>query len=370
MRDDPLGIILKLVRLGQKPNRIWIIEYISLFIFIVIEFHILGGFYLVTDNVNFMEYLSMISLMQFECTGFHLIGVYLTQSQRTLTTLRDISKNLDLLSPSFEIKFLKKAQFLMAFLMGLLIFNVCMSISCTPFLIDDGFVDVTYYKLKRFYGDGPDFVYVFFAVVFLIAGSFASMVPVMHFWYSTFHIQFQLNWLSSYVKQNLHEKLNDRSMENEKCQKLINKYLINVVKYRLSFKIAFDSVLNNGAMVILLLLSLWINVIVLYNLINRTHLGTSFKMYMILILSIILVVMATVCGQGIIDESLTLRDALYECPWMYWNLKNRKILLIIMTNVMEPWEISFYDLFALNHQTLTKGAKLVYSLTAVVSKFK
>uniref|UniRef100_A0A6P7GRL0 Uncharacterized protein LOC114345567 n=1 Tax=Diabrotica virgifera virgifera TaxID=50390 RepID=A0A6P7GRL0_DIAVI len=58
-------------------------------------------------------------------------------------------------------------------------------------------------------------------------------------------------------------------------------------------------------------------------------------------------------GQTIYDESIKLNDVLYKCPWIYWNNKNRKMLIIMLIST-KPLEVSCYKLVTLDHQILKK----------------
>ncbi|XP_057661215.1 odorant receptor 22c-like [Diorhabda carinulata] len=108
----------------------------------------------------------------------------------------------------------------------------------------------------------------------------------------------------------------------------------------------------------------------IYNINKSTPQSKSLKIYLVIATLISIAVVICVCGQSISDESMKLRDILYESPWYNWNIKNRKILLLIITNIMQPWEISFYNLIPANLQFLTKGSKFAYSIAAVLSKMK
>ncbi|XP_057660329.1 uncharacterized protein LOC130896336 [Diorhabda carinulata] len=179
-------------------------------------------------------------------------------------------------------------------------------------------------------------------------------------------------WLSMYIKQNLQENLGILSVENLEYQNCIQRHLIEIVKYRLMFKEAFSKIyISQELMITLLSLGgVLTGVMCIYNLKNATHQGSSIKLYLIIAVETIVMISLCVCGQTVADESIHMRDVLYECPWVYWNTRNRKILLIIITNIEKPWTISLYNLFILNNEMVIQAAKFVYSLATVVANMK
>ncbi|XP_057664429.1 uncharacterized protein LOC130898867 isoform X4 [Diorhabda carinulata] len=239
MRDDPVKLMLKLETLGQNKNNFWIIEYMYLSIFVLIEIaFLLPGLYLLANGTNldiFIEYFTPYCFLQSGCAGLIISANFMSKSEIVTSTLYNISKVLETQSTAFKMKILKKARMYNTLSVVISILSVCVHLSCLPLLIDDGFENFTFYTVKRFYGDGPSFIYILLIFPCLIAAGLAIVQPVLFFIYFTFHIQLQLMWLNEYVIQNLHKKLNIHT-KNGRDQELIHEHLLNVVKYRLCFK--------------------------------------------------------------------------------------------------------------------------------------
>ncbi|XP_057664417.1 uncharacterized protein LOC130898867 isoform X1 [Diorhabda carinulata] len=375
MRDDPVKLMLKLETLGQNKNNFWIIEYMYLSIFVLIEIaFLLPGLYLLANGTNldiFIEYFTPYCFLQSGCAGLIISANFMSKSEIVTSTLYNISKVLETQSTAFKMKILKKARMYNTLSVVISILSVCVHLSCLPLLIDDGFENFTFYTVKRFYGDGPSFIYILLIFPCLIAAGLAIVQPVLFFIYFTFHIQLQLMWLNEYVIQNLHKKLNIHT-KNGRDQELIHEHLLNVVKYRLCFKRAVDSIKTFQKVTIILLSTTGAMTLIMciYHIRNNTHQSKSFKMHLVIVTFILISVLLNISGQAISDQSIKLRDILYESPWTDWNTKNRKTLLIIITNIMDPWEISFYNLISTNHLFLTQLAKAAYSVAAVLSELK
>ncbi|XP_056643326.1 uncharacterized protein LOC130449496 [Diorhabda sublineata] len=375
MRDDPVGLIMNIITLGQNQNHLWIMEYIYLFGFSIIEItFIFPGLHLLKNNSNIemlTEYFTLFCFSQCGCAGLIISGHFLSKSVKIASTLSIISKVLETQTSNFEIKILKKSRNYNIISIVISILSVCVHLLCLPFLIDDGFENFTFYTVKRFYGDGPDIIYIWLIIPLLIAAGLATVQPLLFLIYFTFHIQFQLTWLNEYVKQNLHKKMNIDTT-NGRYQELIHDYLSNVVKYRCCFKTAFDSIkmFQNFSMIILSATGSMTAIMCTYNMRNNTYQSKSIKIYLVTATFLSISVLLNICGQSISDQSIKLRDILYKSSWSDWNIKNKKMLLMIITNIRDPWEISFHNLVSVNHLFLTQLAKLVYSVAAVLSNLK
>ncbi|KAG5863966.1 hypothetical protein JTB14_015525 [Gonioctena quinquepunctata] len=72
-------------------------------------------------------------------------------------------------------------------------------------------------------------------------------------------------------------------------------------------------------------------------------------MMLALILSVFIFLAICVFGQILIDVSNQFHDFLCHSPWIYWNERNRRSLLIILSNTAKPLKISCFGLTDLNY---------------------
>ncbi|CAH2006446.1 unnamed protein product [Acanthoscelides obtectus] len=71
---------------------------------------------------------------------------------------------------------------------------------------------------------------------------------------------------------------------------------------------------------------------VLYGVIGNVTPPHKSKVYILLALMIYGLVMFVSVGQQLTDASTEYYEKFCECPWHYWNTRNRKMLLFILTN--------------------------------------
>ncbi|XP_074037261.1 uncharacterized protein [Leptinotarsa decemlineata] len=71
-------------------------------------------------------------------------------------------------------------------------------------------------------------------------------------------------------------------------------------------------------------------------------------------------------GEQISRESQKLLSNIYNCPWYRWNRKNKQVVLLFMTNCLEPMVFSFYGLMKLEYSNSTKMAKICWSLLNIL----
>uniref|UniRef100_A0A6P7FIE6 Uncharacterized protein LOC114330530 n=1 Tax=Diabrotica virgifera virgifera TaxID=50390 RepID=A0A6P7FIE6_DIAVI len=80
---------------------------------------------------------------------------------------------------------------------------------------------------------------------------------------------------------------------------------------------------------------------------------TNWRLVYALLNEILIGMGLSVVGQSMYDESYKIKDMFYNCPWMYWNERNKKTLLIILP-CTKPIQVSCFDLVILNHSVITK----------------
>ncbi|XP_050514760.1 uncharacterized protein LOC126890002 [Diabrotica virgifera virgifera] len=73
--------------------------------------------------------------------------------------------------------------------------------------------------------------------------------------------------------------------------------------------------------------------------------------------------------ESLYDGSTVSRELLYTCPWVCWNNKNRKALLITLT-ALQPLRVRSFGGAVVNNEYFKEVLKTVYSIVAVAVKFK
>ncbi|XP_068899639.1 uncharacterized protein [Tenebrio molitor] len=70
-------------------------------------------------------------------------------------------------------------------------------------------------------------------------------------------------------------------------------------------------------------------------------------------------------GHTLEDESEKMLASFSIPKWYTWNIKNRKLLLTILTNTTRPISLKFTDSFTINYTLLVFIAKALYSILSV-----
>uniref|UniRef100_A0A6P7F2K9 Uncharacterized protein LOC114325927 n=1 Tax=Diabrotica virgifera virgifera TaxID=50390 RepID=A0A6P7F2K9_DIAVI len=176
------------------------------------------------------------------------------------------------------------------------------------------------------------------STVCLLLAGIGTVFPVYYMTYIGFNMQFNFLWLFQYIRCNLTKPLSaDSCMLDGYYQNNTYSILKQVAKRHLDFKDSFDDArrIENSVIFMLCFGALFMGVSTVYFFLASSRLF----------------------------------DLLYETPWIYWNIQNQRMLIIIMYGAAQPWELTCYNLFPLNHNFITDASKLVYSMGAAISKF-
>ncbi|CAH1108942.1 unnamed protein product [Psylliodes chrysocephalus] len=102
-----------------------------------------------------------------------------------------------------------------------------------------------------------------------------------------------------------------------------------------------------------------------------TEVDPKFNCSMYLIMTTTLLFYFTYCyyGQLLTDESVKFYEALCESPWIYWNKKNRQMLLMMLVCTRQPLEVTCYNIMSLNFALTLAASRFCYSVFTIARQF-
>ncbi|XP_063625527.1 uncharacterized protein LOC134797232 [Cydia splendana] len=90
-------------------------------------------------------------------------------------------------------------------------------------------------------------------------------------------------------------------------------------------------------------------------------LGGLEKTYMEVPFAMVQVSMDCFTGQRLMDASKAFEDAVYACKWEYFDVKNRKLVLVMLQNAQRTLHLSAGGLASLSYTSLMSVFKSIYS---------
>ncbi|XP_018563443.1 uncharacterized protein LOC108905150 [Anoplophora glabripennis] len=103
-----------------------------------------------------------------------------------------------------------------------------------------------------------------------------------------------------------------------------------------------------------------------YFLIHQISPSSNFRMVLVLLIFATSVTGLCFIGQHFQDSFAQIFTVACNCPWIYWNEKNKKALLLLLINSVKPVEIASYTTIAVNLRLLTTFQKWIYSLITLM----
>uniref|UniRef100_A0A6P7FCR8 Odorant receptor n=1 Tax=Diabrotica virgifera virgifera TaxID=50390 RepID=A0A6P7FCR8_DIAVI len=320
-----------------------------------------------------LPYITTMAVTQPGCVSFILLIRFLNVMHEVIDTISRDSKTLPLQDTLFEkycIKQVRDTKIIM-FLLVMFSFFVHLLIAL-PSVFKDYNINILYWLFKEYYVPPYQEMTLWISCIAVLIESFVIVYPLIFMGYFNFHICHRFRCLANYIEHNFDIRSNhDTYAQNSEDQEIIYTKLKAAVEYYLNITRSFSAVaaVQNLSILLLGTSGLFVSVAVLYFISTDVRPDANYRMFFVLIEVIVIVSGLSIYGQTISDESAKLNNVFYKCPWIYWNNKNRRMLIIILLCTKE-FHVSFYNLVNLNHQIITKGIKWVYSLLAVAVKYK
>jgi hypothetical protein len=91
----------------------------------------------------------------------------------------------------------------------------------------------------------------------------------------------------------------------------------------------------------------------------------SWSSYLLAVGAFLVITSSITAGHFLEDESEKMLASISIPKWYTWNIKNRKLLLTILTNTTRPISLKFTDSFTINNTLLVFIVKTLYSIVSV-----
>ncbi|XP_064216133.1 odorant receptor 43a [Tribolium castaneum] len=183
--------------------------------------------------------------------------------------------------------------------------------------------------------------------------------------YAIFGIKFQLSLLLYQIKGM--KGLRHQSMVKEKLHSVIRRHVCLTGFVRKVVKTYW------GLLQVEVCMFLVVNISMLFFFINsfsRSDWQHNLRPLCITVTSFMLTTCLIVLCLQIPDMTGRIFDTTLELPWHLWNSKNRRTLLIFMTNSVQPIYINILGLGRLNSSSVSEYVKMIYSTTTVLCSLR
>ncbi|XP_072387061.1 uncharacterized protein [Diabrotica undecimpunctata] len=101
-----------------------------------------------------------------------------------------------------------------------------------------------------------------------------------------------------------------------------------------------------------------------------TSSGNKIRAWVAMTHELLMFLLLTTSCQYVTDTTSKFTENIYKCPWIYWNTKNRKMLLIIMISSKKKWNVTCYDIFSINNKFISQGFKQVYRFVTAAANLR
>uniref|UniRef100_A0A6P7FCR5 Odorant receptor n=1 Tax=Diabrotica virgifera virgifera TaxID=50390 RepID=A0A6P7FCR5_DIAVI len=377
-RGDELYIIRKILSFGVSKEYYGILAVCLACAIAVLELQIIIAAILIYNKNGTWKaltpYFTIATLIQPACAGMLILITILPKLENMLDTITENSRELVYLDKLFEtgvkkdvknIKILSAAIIIISFTAHL--------IFAMPSVFNDYDIHMIYW-LTREYCEAPlTAIMSWISSASLLIGSFSVAYPLIFFAYFKFHICLQLRWIATYLEQRFtitakHESYN---IQNKAYHDMVSTELKSAIKYSLivekSFKLLLD--IQNFWMLLISPSGMIAGAGIIYFIAIDIRPDTNYRIFYALFEVVVMEVSFGSFGQNIYDESTKLEDVLYHSPWIYWNQKNKKALLLILL-FRKGLVLSFFNLVDVNHEVLITHCRVLYSIVAVVVNYK
>uniref|UniRef100_A0A6P7G8D4 Uncharacterized protein LOC114338889 n=1 Tax=Diabrotica virgifera virgifera TaxID=50390 RepID=A0A6P7G8D4_DIAVI len=171
-----------------------------------------------------------------------------------------------------------------------------------------------------------------------------------------FHVTFQIKWLGERIVTCLEQFAQDKSMTNEKYQKIIQKNITDIVKYHICFIRVFRTISKFQDMGILMssISCLVMCTGIIFLIIADLDPSLNYRLYLALVCVVTVVSSLSMASQKLTDTTEELGFLFYNCSWTHWSTRNKKLLLIILPCIQKPLVISMYGFYPLNIKFISK----------------
>ncbi|CAG9861862.1 unnamed protein product [Phyllotreta striolata] len=194
---------------------------------------------------------------------------------------------------------------------------------------------------------------------------YTMLIPLMFCTHYVTHIKFQLLLLNEFVK-----KIKEESgVRDERYQRRISEklkfciYLNNKIT-RIHKAVM---VINNPLGILMIFVSTLTFVSAAFFIVSDVSKESNFRMYAVLFTWFLQVLTYCTTAQSLTDRSEDICINAYNCPWICWNVKNRKNLLVFLINNLKPLKVTIY-ITETNHALLVKLWRLAYAVLTCLVK--
>ncbi|EFA02950.1 odorant receptor 195 [Tribolium castaneum] len=193
---------------------------------------------------------------------------------------------------------------------------------------------------QQYFGCWKLFYYFYFSTFPMIAFT-AFRLPALML-YGILHEHLQLILVNQKIVQlSVRRSLKENIVDNANYQKTVLKKLKLCISHHVKLRDSLGKLIGviQLAMPVFLFIgalgSIAVLYFVLYIFLSSSNI-LKIRLVVITICNGLIVYTFSAAGQALADETGRVFDTLMTCPWNTWNIKNRKVLLIVMSNTIQP----------------------------------
>ncbi|EFA02951.1 odorant receptor 197 [Tribolium castaneum] len=184
------------------------------------------------------------------------------------------------------------------------------------------------------------FYYFYFSTCPMIAFTAFRLPGLML--YGILHIDLQLVLIYQKIAQLSARRIfSENIVDNAHYQKTVFRKLKLCISHHVKLKTCLRKLIEliQMAMPVFIFVGAVCSIAVLFFLLyvfsSSSHI-LKIRLAISVVSNVLIVYTFSAAGQAIADETSHVFDTLMTCPWNAWNNKNRKVLLIIMSNTLRP----------------------------------
>ncbi|KAJ3620105.1 hypothetical protein MTP99_004096 [Tenebrio molitor] len=214
-----------------------------------------------------------------------------------------------------------------------------------------------------------DFLFIFFNLTLYLA-IFVMITHAYEMIYVTQHVKFQIYMCQTFIQAMTDgTDSEERLMYDADYQHLTESRLKSLIKRHCDFIRWRDNML---LLIKHLIMPFTLGAVVISTSLALSLLqdAISWRSCLMAVCALLTITSLITAGHFLEDESEKMLASFSIPKWYTWNIKNRKLLLTILTNTTRPISLKFTDSFIINYTLFSFIGKTLYSIVSVFLSIK